>query len=62
MAETVMTIIWNIFQKYCQIVMCDVVVDWPQLPAEYSSLMSPNSLFCATLYFLIYLLSTLHPL
>lgn len=40
MAETVMTIIWNVFQKDCQIVTCDVVVDCPQLPSEYSILMS----------------------
>lgn len=59
MAEVVMTIIWNIFQKDCQIVMCDVAVDWPQLPSEYSSQMSPNSLFWDTLYFLICFLNTL---
>lgn len=58
MAETVMTIIWNVFQKDCQIVTCDVVVDCPQLPSEYSILMSPNLLFRATLYFPIYFLST----
>lgn len=62
MAETVMTIFWNVFQKDCQIDMCDVIVDWPQLPSEYSRLMSPHSLFRATLYFLIHLFSTLHPL
>lgn len=62
MAETVMTIIWNVFQKDCQIVMCDVIVDWPRVPSECSSLMLPNSLFCSTLYFLTYLLNTFHPL
>lgn len=62
MAETVMTIFWNVFQQDCQIDMCDVIVDWPQLPSEYSHLMSPHSLLRATLYFLIHFFSTLHPL
>lgn len=36
MAEVAMTITWNTFQEGCQIVMCDVVADWPQQPSEYS--------------------------
>lgn len=43
MAETVMTIIWNSLQKVCQTVTCDVIVDSPRLPSEYSSLVT---LFC----------------